>query len=134
MNDPVKFQRLEQRCLRCDNIEDVLKSASERYRKIRADKEVLESECAAIVRHIKSFQDYEYFIDSIFDKGNDYVEMYSKFNMVRMHGNFVELKYEPICARYDGNNYSYGICTIEDILNIEEIIENQKKKYDTEEQ
>lgn len=134
MNDPVKFQRLEQQCLHCDNIEDVLKSASERYRKIRADKEVLEGECAAIVRHIKSFKDYEYFIDAIFDKRNDYVEMYSKFNMVRMYGNFVELKYEPIYARYDRNNYSYGICTIEDILNIEEIIENQKKKYDTEEQ
>lgn len=134
MYDPVKFQRLEQQCRHCDNIEDVLKSASERYRKIRVDKEVLESEYAAIVRHIKSFQDYEYFIDAFFDKGNDYIEMYSKFNMVRICGNFVELKYEPICARYDGNNYSFGVCTIDDILNIEEIIENQKKKYDTEEQ
>ena len=134
MNDTVKFQRLEQQCNHCDNIEDVLKSASERYRKIRADEEVLIGEYGAIVRHIKSFKDYEYFIDAFFDKGNDHIELYSKFNMVRMHGNFVELKYEPIYARYDRNNYSYGVCTIEDILNIEEIIENQKKKYDTEEQ
>ena len=129
MKDIVKFQRLEQQCCHCDNIENVLKSASERYKRIRADEEVLTSEYGTIVRHIKSFQDYEYFIDAFFDKGNDHIELYSKFNMVRIHGNFVELKYEPIYARYDGNNYSFGVCTIDDILNIEKVIEKQKQKY-----
>lgn len=129
MKDIVKTQRLEQQCCHCDNIENVLKSASERYKRIRADEEVLIGEYGAIVRHIKSFQDYEYFIDAFFDKGNNYIELYSKFNMVRIHGNFVELKYEPIYARYDGNNYSFGVCTIEDILNIDKIIEKQKQKY-----
>ena len=64
MTDPIKFQRQEQECTRCTYIESVLKSASNRYLKIRADQEVLTGEYALIVKHIKSYPDYEYFLDA----------------------------------------------------------------------
>ena len=132
MTDPIKFQRQEQECTRCTYIESVLKSASNRYLKIRADQEVLTGEYALIVKHIKSYPDYEYFLDAFLEKRSNRYETkveYSKFNAVRVVGDVVELKYEPIHHRYDGNNYTFGVCKFEDVLNIEQIIEEQKKKY-----
>ena len=136
MKDPIKFQRQEQECTRCTYIESVLKSASNRYLKIRADQEVLTGEYALIVKHIKSYPDYEYFLDAFLEdyskrhnKKYEPRELYSKFNMVRIVGDVVELKYEPLHYRFDGNNYTFGVCKFEDILNIENIIEEQKQKY-----
>ena len=136
MTDPIKFQRQEQACIRCTYIESVLKSASNRYRKIRADQEILTGEYALIVKHIKSYPDYEYFLDAFLEdrvkRNNEEYrsrEMYSKFNAVRIVGDVVELKYEPLHYRFDGNNYTFGVCKFEDILNIENIIEEQKQKY-----
>lgn len=71
-------------------------------------------------------------MDAFLEKRNERYEpreMYSKFNAVRVVGDVVELKYEPIYHRYDGNNYTFGVCKFEDVLNIEQIIEEQKKKY-----
>lgn len=136
MTDPIKFQRQEQKCIKCTYIESVLKSASNRYRKIRADQEILTGEYALIVKHIKSYPDYEYFLDAFLEdytkrNSGEYKpkEMYSKFNAVRIVGDVVELKYEPLYYRFDGNNYTFGVCKFEDILNIEKIIEEQKQKY-----
>jgi len=132
MTDPIKFQRQEQECIRCTYIESALKSASDRYLKIRVDQEILKGEYSVIVKHIKSYPDYEYFLDAFLEKRSERYEpreMYSKFNAVRVVGDTVELKYEPIHYRYDGNNYTFGVCKFEDILNIEQIIEKQKQKY-----
>ena len=132
MTDQVKFQRQEQECIRCAYIESVLKSASSRYLKIRADQEILKGEYSVIVKHIKSYPDYEYFLDAFLEKRSERHEpreLYSKFNMVRIVGDVVELKYEPLYYRFDGNNYTFGVCKFEDILNIENIIKEQKQKY-----
>lgn len=132
MKDPIKFQRQEQECNNCNYIESVLKSASNRYLKIRSDQEILKGEYSVIVKHIKSYPDYEYFLDAFLEKRikrYEPKEMYSKFNAVRIVEDVVELKYEPIHHRYDGNNYTFGECKFEDILNIEKIIEEQKQKY-----
>ena len=134
MTDKVEFQRSEQKCLPYSNIGDIVRSASDIYLKIRVDLEMLDMKCSSIVRHIKSYPDWEYFLDAFTEGGRDIME-YSKFNAVRVFNNVVEMKYEPIGARFDGNNFSFGVCSVEDILNIEEIIENRKRKYhDTEEE
>lgn len=136
MTDPIKFQRKEQTCVKCDHIESVLKSASNRYFKMRLDQEILKDEYCVIVKHIKSYPDYEYFLDAFLEdyskrhnKKYEPRELYSKFNAVRVVGDNIELKYEPIHYRFDGNNYTFGVCKFVDVLNIEKIIEEQKQKY-----
>ena len=134
--DAVQFQREEQQGRRYNNIPEVIQSASKRYLKIRSDLEVLESEKAAIVKHIKSYEDYEYFLDYVFEK---YLEKTNKryeerqpyyiFNAVEVYNDMIVLKYEPLHARFDGNNFTYGVCSTEDIVNIEDIIKTEKAKY-----
>ena len=134
--DIVKLQREDIKGVRYYNILEVMKSASERYLKIRPELELLDRETSIIVKHIKSFEDWEYFLEYALEqyikinmaKGNEAREMYSKFNAVRVVGGIIELKYEPIHARFDGNNYTYGFCSFDDILHIDEIIKTQKEK------
>lgn len=127
MRDIVKLMRQEETPCRLPDISGVMKSCSDRYRKIRADLEILDSECHCIVQHIKSYPDWEYFIDAFRDYNDKkHPVLYSKFNSVRIVGNKVSLLYEPLHCRWDNNNYEFGTCTMDDIMNIESIIRDRK--------
>lgn len=129
--DRVKFYRQEAEPRRCDHIRDVLESAGNRYHKIRAGIEVLGGECAAIVKHIKSFPDWEYFIDNFAEEG--VLCAFGMFNsvIVYKHDNAeqVSLYFMPNYDRHDKNNIYFGNCTFDDIMSIEKIIENRKAYY-----
>ena len=136
--DSVKIQRRFQQGVRSNNILDTIRSASDRYLKIRSDIELLDGEHFAIMRHIRSYPDYEYFLDFVFkrhtsksDTQRTAIMPYYKFNAVRVIGDAIELRYEPLHYRFDNNNFIYGVCSVEDILNIEDIIKVQKSKYNT---
>lgn len=125
MKDRVQFQK--ENFSSYPEISNILKQCAERYLKIRVDLELLDSERYTIMEHIKSYPDWEYFIDNFMS--NDSHLPISKFNAVRVYPDKVELKYEPIHYRFDGNNCTYGVCTFDDILNIEKIIEDRKEYY-----
>ncbi len=129
--DRVLFYRQEAEPRRCECIKEVLESAGKRYCKIRADIEVLESEHAAIVKHIKSFPDWEYFIDNFAKEESPYA--FGLFNSVQVYktddAEMVSLFYMPSYNRHDQNNIYFGNCTFDDILNIEEIIRKRKEYY-----
>lgn len=127
MKDRVQFQKEVEAYTECLDISNVLKECYERYSRIKTDTHKLHSDYYAIVSHIKSQPDWEYFIDNFMDDER-HVPI-SKFNMVRIHPNRIELRYEPICCQHDNNNIIYGICSFDDILNIEKIIEDRKAYY-----
>lgn len=128
--DKVEFQREMSVHHKCNDIKQVLKDASQRYKKIQADLEIIESDYAVIVNHIKSYDGWEYFVDEFHKPAEGCVSrMYNLFNAVRVVGDIVELKYEPNHERFDGNNYTYGTCSFDDILNIEKIIVDRKRYY-----
>lgn len=127
MMDVVKMQRMGDEPRWNPDIWNLMKSYSEHYMKIRATLEVMDGERYGIVQHIKSFLDWEYFIDN-FTTGTGKV-FYSKFNSVRIVGDTVELLYEPLHYRWDENNCKFGICKMEDVMNIASIIEERKAYY-----
>ncbi len=127
--DRVKYERTEFANSKVENISEVMQDAADRYMKIRADQELIESDCGAIVSHIKSYPDWEYFIDAFLDDKNALHLPFSMFNDVMVYPNKVILKYSPLHYRFDANNHTYGSCTFDDIMNIEKIIEERKEYY-----
>ena len=127
--DRVKLERGLLTNSKVEDISEVMKDAADRYLKIRADQEVIESDYGAIVSHIKSYPDWEYFIDAFLDIENAPHLHISMFNDVFVYPNKVILKYSPLHYRFDANNHTYGECTFDDILNIEKIIEERKAYY-----
>lgn len=129
--DRVLFYRQEAEPRRCENIKEVLQNAGNRYHKIRVDIEVLIGENATIVKHIKSFPDWEYFIDNFTKEGTTYA--FGMFNSVIVYKTddtkMVSLFYMPSYDRHDKNNIYFGNCTFDDIMNIEEIIRKRKEYY-----
>ena len=125
----VKYEQTEFANSKIENISEVMQDAADRYMKIRADQEVIESDYRAIVSHIKSYPDWEYFIDAFLDIENAPHLHISMFNDVFVFVNKVILKYSPLHYRFDANNHTYGECTFEDILNIEKIIAERKAYY-----
>lgn len=128
MRDIVKMQRMENEPRWDPDIRNLMKSYSDHYKKIRATLEVMDGERYAIVQHIKSFPDWEYFIDN-FTIGTAKV-CYSKFNSIRIIGDTVALLYEPLHYRWDGNNCEFGVCKMEDVMNIASIIKERKAYYE----
>jgi hypothetical protein len=130
--DRVEFFRQENRPIRQDDIKSLLDSAGSRYAKIRADEELLSGEYGAIVKHIKSFDDWEYFIDTFVS----YAEQFccsGMFNAVQVYKSgdteIVTLMWQPNHDRHDKNTVVFGNCSFDDILNIEEIIRKRKEYY-----
>ena len=128
MIDRVKMQRMEDAPHRNPDIWNLMKSYSDHYMKIRAILEVMDGERYAIVQHIKSFEDWEYFIDNFAAETGK--AFYSKFNSVRIVGDTVVLLYEPLHYRWDENNCKFGVCKMEDVMNIASIIEERKAYYE----
>lgn len=128
MKDRIEFERTEFANFKVENISEVMQDAADRYIKIRADQEVIESDYSAIVSHIKSHPDWEYFIDTFLDENAQYLP-FSMFNDVIVYPNKVILNYSPLHYRFDANNHTYGSCTFDDIANIEKIIEDRKAYY-----
>jgi len=127
--DRVKIERELLTNSKVENISKVMQDAADRYMKIRTDQEVIYSDENTILLHIKSYPDWEYFIDAFLDDRNVPHFPFSMFNHVTVHPNKVILKYSPLHYRFDGNNHTYGFCTFDDILNIEKIIEERKEYY-----
>ena len=129
MKDRVKYEQTEFANLKTENISEVMQDAADRYLKIRVDQELIESDYRVIVSHIKSYPDWEYFIDTFLDNENAPHLHISMFNDVFVFANKVILNYSPLHYRFDANNHTYGSCTFDDILNIEKIIEDRKAYY-----
>lgn len=133
--DIVKLARQESARHRLDNVRDALEQAADCYRSIRAFVEVMDGTRSAIAGHIKSHEDWEYFLDAFRDENDIETLQFEKFNTVRCYSDGekgtsrVELLYEPLNSRYDGNNILFGVCTFEDIENIEGIIRERKGMY-----
>ena len=129
--DRVKFCRQATAPLRRDDIMDILVQAGERYHKIRVDLELLSGEHAAIVSHIKSYEDWEYFIDCFSPDGC--MCCFDRFNSVQVFKDgdkeIVTLMWQPNHDRHDKNNVVFGNCTFDDIVNIEKIISDRKNHY-----
>lgn len=131
MTDRVKMYRSESTPYRLNGIRNVLENAGKRYVKIRADLEVLGSERIAIVGHIKSYPDWEYFVDNFTE--DEHICASGLFNYVKVIKNDnsenVLMYFTPNYDIHDKNNIYFGQCTFDDILNIEEIIEKRKLFY-----
>lgn len=111
-------------------IRRVLELAGDRYRRIRVDLELLSGEHSAIVKHIKSYDNWEYFIEHFADDGC--VCCFDMFNAVCVFKDgdmeTVSLYYMPNHDRNDKNNVYFGTCGFDDVLNIEEIIRKNMEK------
>lgn len=139
--DNVKSQR---QCLaprRDEKIGETLERAAERYMKIRADIILLEAEKQAIVSHIRSFEDWEYFIDAFTDNSHPNA-LYEKFNSVSVYSVKDDAGFgkDMVCLEYDPDGCRatksagcacFGSCTFDDLLNIENIIAERKQYYET---
>lgn len=139
--DIVKFQRQCLAPLRDEKISETLERAAERYMKIRADIILLEAEKEAIVSHIRSFEDWEYFLDAFSDIYQPDVP-YEKFNSVSVYSVRDEGGYgkDIVCLEYDERGcgatksakcVTFGCCTFKDLLDIESIITERKRYYET---
>lgn len=139
--DIVKFQRQCLAPLRDEKIGETLERAAERYMKIRADIILLESEKKSIVSHIRSFEDWEYFIDAFSDTYRPDVP-YEKFNSVSVLSvrddgecgkDMVRLEYDECgCgATKSAKCVTFGCCTFKDLLDIKSIIAERKRYYET---
>lgn len=131
MTDRVTFCRQETRPMRWDDIRGVLEKAGKRYRRVRVELELLSGEEGVIVRHIKSYPDWEYFVENFTESST--VCAFNQFNSVIVYKNedneLVWLCFMPNHDKNDKNNIKFGCCTFDDILNIEEIIEKRKSYY-----
>lgn len=129
--DRVTLCRQETRPMRWDDIRSVLEKAGKRYRRVRIELELLSGEESVIVRHIKSYPDWEYFVENFTE--NPTVCAFNQFNSVIVYKNedteLVLMCFMPNHNRNDKNNIEFGRCTFDDILNIEEIIEKRKSYY-----
>lgn len=139
--DIVKFQRQCLAPLRDEKIGETLERAAERYMKIRADIVLLEAEKQAIVSHIRSFEDWEYFIDAFSDIYRPDVP-YEKFNSVSVYSVKDDggCGKDMVCLEYDERGcgatksakcVTFGCCTFKDLLDIESIIAERKRYYET---
>lgn len=127
--DRVKFADGTNAPIRLDNPMAALNTAAECYMKTRAALELLDSARAAIARHIRSYEGWEYFIDAFNTEGP---KPYWMFNTVRVYSNgngndLVELLHEPLGYRHDANNILFGTCSFKDVLDIERIIWERKE-------
>lgn len=129
--DRVTLCRQETRPMRWDDIRSVLEKAGKRYRRVRIELELLSGEESVIVRHIKSYPDWEYFVENFTESPT--VCAFNQFNSVIVYKNedteLVLMCFMPNYNRNDKNNIEFGRCTFDDILNIEEIIEKRKSYY-----
>ena len=120
-----QIQEFSSRRLEDSELDAVLKDASDIYLSIRAKLEVLDQLKLSIIKHIKSFDDWEYFIDT-FNESHIAVPM---FNWVKIIGDIIVLGYSPF-GSYDTILYKeMGTCRVEDLKNIETIIKERKEYY-----
>jgi hypothetical protein len=109
-----------------DNIKDILKSAADNYMAIRAKLEVLGGDRWAVVSHIKSFPDWEYFIDNF----NETILSVTMFNNVQVYPDKIILRHSDLGSEdIYFHTQDMGVCTLDDLLNIEKIIEDRKNYY-----
>lgn len=109
-----------------DNIKDILKSAADNYMAIRAKLEVLGGDRWAVVSHIKSFPDWEYFIDNF----NETILSVTMFNNVQVYPDKIILRHSDLGSEdIYFHTQDMGVCTFDDLLNIEKIIEDRKNYY-----
>lgn len=102
-----------------------LKESPEIYFSIRSKIDILDTDNLLIVHHVKSFPDWEYFIDTF---NNSHIPV-SMFNWVKILKDTIVLGSSQYGA-YDHFLYKeMGTCNIEDLKNIENIIINRKKFY-----
>lgn len=125
--DRVKYQIQEfgSRRLEDSVLDTVLKDASDIYLSIRCKIDELDSLRGLIVKHIKSFEGWEYFIDT-FNESHIAIPM---FNWVKVLGDIIILGSSPL-GLYDTLLYKeMGTCHISDLKNIETIIKERKEYY-----
>jgi len=125
--DRVKFQIQEfsSRRLEVSELDAACCDASDIYISIRSKIEKLDTLKISIVKHIKSFEGWEYFIDT-FNRSHITVTM---FNWVKILGDIIVLGYSPL-GTCDMMLYEeMGTCHISDLKNIENIIKERKEYY-----